>query len=66
MQISILATFVAGVISFPFPYVLSLVPNYVTMLSGIGVEQLRHGKKPRGGFPAGCKMANDCAKSRAN
>ncbi len=66
MQISILATFVARVISFLFPYALSLVPDYVTMLSGIGVEQFRQGEKPRGGFPAGCKMANDCAKSRAN
>jgi len=48
MQISILAAFVAGLISFLSPCVLPLVPGYVSMLSGIGVEQLRRGEKSRG------------------
>jgi cytochrome c-type biogenesis protein len=48
MQVSILAAFVAGLISFLSPCVLPLVPGYVSMLSGIGVEQLRKGEKSRG------------------
>src|SRR3984957_7851984 len=48
MQISIVAALVAGLISFLSPCVLPLVPGYVSMLSGIGVEQLRQGQKPRG------------------
>jgi len=48
MQISILVAFVAGLISFLSPCVLPLVPGYVSMLSGIGVEQLRRGEKSRG------------------
>src|ERR1700739_4120831 len=48
MQVSILAAFVAGLISFLSPCVLPLVPGYVSMLSGIGVEQLRRGEKSRG------------------
>jgi cytochrome c-type biogenesis protein len=47
MQISILAAFVAGLISFLSPCVLPLVPGYVSMLSGIRVEQLRRGEKSR-------------------
>ena len=52
MQVSILAAFVAGVISFLSPCVLPLVPGYISMLSGIGVEQLRQGEKPRGNLLA--------------
>src|SRR5207302_9154694 len=48
MQISIFAAFVAGLISFLSPCVLPLVPGYTSMLSGIGVEQLRQGERPRG------------------
>jgi cytochrome c-type biogenesis protein len=48
MQVSIFAAFVAGIISFLSPCVLPLVPGYISMLSGIGVEQLRQGEKPRG------------------
>src|SRR5260370_12724856 len=48
MQISILAAFVDGLISFLSPCVLTLVQGYVSMLSGIGVEQLRRGEKSRG------------------
>ena len=47
MQVSILYAFVAGIISFLSPCVLPLVPGYVSMLSGIGVEQLRAGQPPR-------------------
>ena len=47
MQISILAAFVAGLISFLSPCVLPLVPGYLSMLSGIGVEKLRRGEKSR-------------------
>src|SRR5690349_703842 len=47
MQVSILYAFVAGIISFLSPCVLPLVPGYVSMRSGIGVEQLRTGQTPR-------------------
>lgn len=47
MQVSILYAFVAGLISFLSPCVLPLVPGYVSMLSGIGVEQLRSGQPAR-------------------
>src|SRR5271169_2248971 len=48
VQVSILAAFVAGLVSFLSPCVLPLVPGYVSMLSGIGVEELKEGKAPRG------------------
>jgi cytochrome c-type biogenesis protein len=48
MDVSIFAAFIAGLISFLSPCVLPLVPGYVSMLSGIGVEQLKEGKAPRG------------------
>jgi cytochrome c-type biogenesis protein len=48
MQVSLLAAFVAGTISFLSPCVLPLVPGYISMLSGIGVEQLQQGSQPRG------------------
>ncbi len=38
---------VAGVVSFLSPCVLPLVPGYISMLSGVGVEQLRAGQAPR-------------------
>jgi cytochrome c-type biogenesis protein len=47
MQVSILYAFVAGIISFLSPCVLPLVPGYVSMLSGIGVEQLKAGQPAR-------------------
>jgi cytochrome c-type biogenesis protein len=52
MQVSIFAAFLAGLISFLSPCVLPLVPGYISMLSGIGVEQLRRGEKPRGSLLA--------------
>ena len=45
--VSIFAAFVAGLISFLSPCVLPLVPGYISMLSGIGVEQLKEGNAPR-------------------
>jgi cytochrome c-type biogenesis protein len=47
MQVSILYAFVAGIISFLSPCVLPLVPGYISMLSGVGVEQLRAGQPAR-------------------
>ena len=48
MEVSLLAAFLAGTISFLSPCVLPLVPGYISMLSGIGVEQLQQGEQPRG------------------
>jgi cytochrome c-type biogenesis protein len=44
MDVSIFGVFVAGVVSFLSPCVLPLVPGYVSMLSGLGVEQLKEGQ----------------------
>src|SRR5258707_15484399 len=49
-DVSLAAAFLAGLISFLSPCVLPLVPGYVSMLSGIGMEQLRQGQQPRGGL----------------
>src|ERR1700736_1105617 len=50
LGISIFTACLAGLVSFLSPCVLPLVPGYISMLSGIGVEQLREGKAPRGGL----------------
>ena len=50
MQVSIFYALFAGLISFLSPCVLPLVPGYVSMLSGIGVEQLRAGQPARNGL----------------
>ncbi|MGB8523039.1 MAG: cytochrome c biogenesis protein CcdA [Candidatus Acidiferrales bacterium] len=50
MGFSIVAAFIAGLVSFLSPCVLPLVPGYISMLSGIGVEQLKEGQTPRGGL----------------
>ncbi|HEY0703982.1 MAG TPA: cytochrome c biogenesis protein CcdA, partial [Candidatus Acidoferrales bacterium] len=50
LDVSIFAAFFAGCLSFLSPCVLPLVPGYMSMLSGIGVEQLKEGKTPRGGL----------------
>ena len=52
MGVSAFAAFVAGLVSFLSPCVLPLVPGYISMLSGIGVEQLKEGQTPRGGLLA--------------
>jgi cytochrome c-type biogenesis protein len=43
----VFAALIAGLFSFLSPCVLPLVPGYVSMLSGVGVEQLRQGQAPR-------------------
>jgi cytochrome c-type biogenesis protein len=48
MNVSAFTAFIAGIVSFLSPCVLPLVPGYISMLSGIGVEQLREGKSSRG------------------
>ncbi|HXM99342.1 MAG TPA: cytochrome c biogenesis protein CcdA [Candidatus Dormibacteraeota bacterium] len=47
-DVSLAGAFLAGLISFLSPCVLPLVPGYISMLSGIGMEQLRQGEQPRG------------------
>src|ERR1700676_3054107 len=49
-DVSLLGAFLAGLVSFLSPCVLPLVPGYISMLSGVGVEQLRQGQQPRGLF----------------
>lgn len=49
-DVSLAGAFLAGLISFLSPCVLPLVPGYISMLSGIGVEQLRQDQQPRGGL----------------
>jgi cytochrome c-type biogenesis protein len=48
MNVSVFAAFIAGLVSFLSPCVLPLVPGYISMLSGLGVEELREGRAPRG------------------
>jgi len=50
MELSVFTAFIAGLVSFLSPCVLPLVPGYISMLSGIGVEQLKEGKAPRAGL----------------
>jgi cytochrome c-type biogenesis protein len=49
-DVSLAAAFLAGLVSFLSPCVLPLVPGYISMLSGIGMDQLRQGQQPRGGL----------------
>jgi len=49
-DVSLAGAFLAGLISFLSPCVLPLVPGYISMRSGIGVEQLRQGQQPKGGL----------------
>jgi cytochrome c-type biogenesis protein len=49
-DVSLAGAFIAGLISFLSPCVLPLVPGYISMLSGIGVEQLRQGDQPKSGL----------------
>src|ERR1700737_2977245 len=42
-SVSPLAAFVAGLVSFLSPCVLRLVPGYVSLISGAGVEELKSG-----------------------
>jgi cytochrome c-type biogenesis protein len=45
-DVPLAAAFLAGLVSFLSPCVLPLVPGYISMLSGIGMEQLRKGEVP--------------------
>jgi cytochrome c-type biogenesis protein len=45
-ELSLPFVFLAGLVSFLSPCVLPLVPGYISMLSGIGVDQLRKGDVP--------------------
>lgn len=49
-DVSIVGAVLAGLVSFLSPCVLPLVPGYVSIVSGIGLEQLRQGQQPRGGL----------------
>ncbi len=46
-DVSLFGALVAGLVSFLSPCVLPLVPGYVSMLSGIGMEELRQAQAPR-------------------
>ena len=48
MNVTVFTALLAGLISFLSPCVLPLVPGYISMLSGIGVDQLQQGKGSRG------------------
>ena len=47
---SLTLAFLAGLISFLSPCVLPLVPGYISMLSGTGLEQIREGELSRSGL----------------
>ena len=47
MEVTVLTALLAGLVSFLSPCVLPLVPGYISMLSGIGVDQLQQGKSSR-------------------
>jgi cytochrome c-type biogenesis protein len=49
-DVSIVGAVLAGLVSFLSPCVLPLVPGYISMLSGIGMEQLRQGQLSRSGL----------------
>ena len=49
-DVSLAGAFLAGLVSFLSPCVLPLVPGYISMLSGIGMEQLRKGEVPASGL----------------
>src|SRR5260370_28259607 len=49
-DVSLAGAFHAGLVSFLSPCVLPLVPGYISMLSGVGMEQLRQGEFPSSGL----------------
>jgi cytochrome c-type biogenesis protein len=49
-DVSLVLAFAAGLLSFFSPCVLPLVPGYISMLSGIGMEQLRSGEAKSSGL----------------
>ena len=44
-QVSVVAAFIAGILSFLSPCVLPLVPGYISFMSGVSIEDLRHGDR---------------------
>jgi cytochrome c-type biogenesis protein len=48
VDVTLFSAFAAGLVSFLSPCVLPLVPGYISMLSGVGVEQLRKGEGAKG------------------
>lgn len=48
MKLTAFTALLAGVVSFLSPCVLPLVPGYVSMLSGVGVDELQQGQGARG------------------
>ena len=42
-QVSLLAAFLAGIVSFISPCVLPLVPSYVTFITGVSFDELTSG-----------------------
>src|SRR6266581_2164909 len=49
-DVSLAGAFLAGLVSFLSPCVLPLVPGYISMLSGVGMEELRQGEVPSSGL----------------
>ncbi len=49
-DVPLVGAFLAGLVSFLSPCVLPLVPGYISMLSGIGMEELRKGEAPTSGL----------------
>ena len=49
-DVPLAGAFLAGLVSFLSPCVLPLVPGYISMLSGIGMEELRKGQAPGSGL----------------
>ena len=49
-DVSLVGAFLAGLVSFLSPCVLPLVPGYISMLSGICMEELRKGEAPTSGL----------------
>ncbi len=47
-NISILAAFTAGLISFISPCVLPLIPGYLSFISGVSIEDMKRGEKKSG------------------
>ncbi len=50
VDLSLAGALLAGLISFLSPCVLPLVPGYISVLSGIGMEELREGDVSKGGL----------------
>jgi len=62
-DVSLAGAFLAGLVSFLSPCVLPLVPGYISMLSGIGMEELRKGEAPTSGLFAS-SLARNFAKEK--